>query len=75
MPEVFQIRPVENTGGSSLNSQLIYDLRKDYMNGFSKDDLIKKYNITKPNLNRILKLDRWNKENAIPSGYKEFISN
>lgn len=44
------------------------------MNGVSKDEISKKYNIQKPNLNRILRLDRWNKEEAIPNGYINFIS-
>ena len=39
----------------------------------SKDELIKKYNITKPNLNRILNLSRWNKKEAIPENYNIFI--
>lgn len=46
----------------------------DYMNGTSKDELIKKYNLSKPNLNRILRLDRWNKKDAIPENYLIFIS-
>ena len=73
MPEVYQDRIVENTGGSKLNSNIIKQLRIDYMNGFSKEQLIAKYNVSKPNLNRILNLSRWNRKEAIPENYKTFI--
>lgn len=73
-PEVYEERKIENTGGSKLNSNIIKQVRLDYMNGVSKDEISKKYNIQKPNLNRILRLDRWNKEEAIPNGYINFIS-
>lgn len=74
MPEVYEERKIENTGGSKLNSNIIKQVRLDYMNGVSKDKISKKYNINKPNLNRILRLDRWNKKEAIPDGYINFIS-
>lgn len=74
MPEVYIKRPIENTGGSELNSTIIKQLRLDYMNKISKDELCSKYNLSKPNLNRILRLDRWNKEDAIPENYLNFIS-
>lgn len=42
-------------------------------NIYSKEELSKIYQITKSNLNRILRLDRWNKKEAIPEGYENFI--
>lgn len=73
MPEVYTERIVENTGGSKLNSNIVKQLRTDYMNGIPKDKLIEKYNITKQNLNRILNLSRWNRKEAIPENYNAFI--
>lgn len=74
MPEVYLQRPLENTGGSKLNSTIVKTIRQLYMENLcSKEDLMNQYNISRHALNRILSLDRWNRKEAIPDGYEKFI--
>lgn len=74
MPEVYQERKMETVGGSKLTSKLVCQLRQDFMDGLTKEELIQKYNISRPNLGKILRIDRWNKIEAIPENYIDFIS-
>ena len=74
MPEVFQQRKTENNGGSKTSRNEIYQLRLDYMNGLTNQELQNKYNKTYGTVRRIIKMERWNQPETIPDGYIEFIS-
>lgn len=74
MPEVFQQRTAQLNGGSSRKRQEIYQLRLDYMNGLTNQELQLKYNMSYQNVRRILKLERWLYPETIPQGYENFIS-
>jgi hypothetical protein len=40
----------------------------------TKEELVKEFNLTRANLNRILNLTRWKYPESIPEGYEEFIT-
>lgn len=73
MPEVFEVKR-KNNGGSSRTREEIWQLRLKYMLGATKEELVKEFNLTRANLNRILNLTRWKYPESIPEGYEEFIT-
>lgn len=75
MPEVFENNKPINKGGSKKSIQEVYDMRFDYMNEMSKADLLSKYNDNWKNMLKIFRLGSWNREEAIPTGYRDFLKN
>ena len=73
MPEVFEKRHIENTGGSTNTCETIANIRIDFMNGMTNKELQIKYNMNYANVRKILKLERWKQEASIPKGYENFI--
>lgn len=73
MPEVYKEHKPINKGGSKRTLQEIYNLRLDYMNGMTRPELSKKYGCSLANVGKVVRLDRWNQEDAIPEGYKDFL--
>lgn len=75
MPEVFENNKPINKGGSKKSIQEVYNMRFDYMNGMSKEDLLSKYDDNWKNMLKIFRLGTWNREEAIPTGYRDFLKN